>query len=147
MWSMGNEVFFTNDLTRTQNLVKSMIAAAHAEDSTHASGMGGVQVGTLDALCDVAGFNGDGAINFMNPGMPNMVAEYGSCMENRPGTYAACWFQLQTANDTAVQYAWRSGAALWCAFHHGSNLDSYNKSGQMGMIDHAGCPGALVLLP
>jgi len=140
MWSMGNEVFFTNDLTRTQNLVKSMIAAAHAEDSTHASGMGGVQVGTLDALCDVAGFNGDGAINFMNPGMPNMVAEYGSCMENRPGTYAACWFQLQTANDTAVQYAWRSGAALWCAFHHGSNLDSYNKSGQMGMIDHARLP-------
>ena len=69
-----------------------------------------------------------------------MVAEYGSCMENRPGTYAACWFQLQTANDTAVQYAWRSGAALWCAFHHGSNLDSYNKSGQMGMIDHARLP-------
>jgi hypothetical protein len=139
-WSMGNEVFFTNDQTRTQNLVKSMIAAAHAEDSTHAAGMGGVQVGTLDALCDVAGFNGDGAINFINPGMPNLVAEYGSCTENRPGNYTACWFQLQTQNDTVIKYAWRSGAALWCAFHHGSNLDGYNKSGQMGMIDHARLP-------
>ena len=141
VWSMGNEVFFTNDLTRTQNLVQQMIAAAHVLDSTHAAGMGGVQVGTtLDAMCDVAGFNGDGAINYINPAMPNLVAEYGSCTENRPGAYTACWYQLQTQNDSAVEYAWRSGAALWCAFHHGSNLDGYNKSGQMGMMDHARLP-------
>ena len=141
VWSMGNEVFFTNDLVRTVNLVKLMIAAAHAEDSTHAAGMGGVQSGTtLDALCDVAGFNGDGAINYINPAMPNLVAEYGSCVENRPGAYTACWFQLQTQNDSPIQYAWRSGAVLWCAFHHGSNLEGYNKSGQMGMIDHARLP-------
>ena len=141
VWSMGNEVFFTNDLTRTQNMVQQMIAAAHVLDSTHAAGMGGVQVGTtLDAMCDVAGFNGDGAINYINPAMPNLVAEYGSCTENRPGAYTACWYQLQTQNDSAVEYAWRSGAALWCAFHHGSNLDGYNKSGQMGMMDHARLP-------
>ena len=137
VWSMGNEVFFSNDPTRTQNLVQQMIAMAHAEDSTHAAGMGGVQVGTtLDALCDVAGFNGDGAINYINPAMPNMVTEYGSCLENRPGTYTACWFQLQTQNDSAVQYPWRSGVALWCAFHHGSN----NNAGTMGMVDHARLP-------
>ena len=70
----------------------------------------------------LAGFNGDGAtIRYLDPGMPNIVTEYGSCSEDRPGNYNACWGSVQTTNDSAKQYAWRSGVTLWCAFHHGSN--------------------------
>ena len=138
IWSMGNEAFFTNDLTRTKNLLIQMIAAAHAEDSTRAAGIGGVQRSGFDALSDVAGYNGDGAVLYLNPAWPSMVTEYGSCAEDRPGNYTACWGDMvtQTQNDSPIQYAWRSGVALWCAFHHGSN----NSAGNMGMIDHARLP-------
>jgi beta-galactosidase len=138
IWSMGNEAFFTNDLTRTQNLARQMVAAAHAEDSTRAAGIGGAQRNGFDAFSDVAGYNGDGAVLYLNPAWPSMVSEYGSCTEDRPGNYTACWGDMvtQTQNDSPIQYAWRSGVALWCAFHHGSN----NNAGTMGMIDHARLP-------
>ena len=36
--------------------------------------------GRIDHIGDVAGYNGDGAIipDFQNPGIPNIVSEYGS---------------------------------------------------------------------
>jgi hypothetical protein len=35
----------------------------------------------------VAGYNGDGARLFVNPGIPSVVTEYGSTMTDRPGEY------------------------------------------------------------
>ena len=43
----------------------------------------------LDKLGDIAGYNGDGARLFIDPGIPNLVTEYGSVRANRPGNYAA----------------------------------------------------------
>jgi hypothetical protein len=139
IWSMGNEVFFTTTATMAaaKSLVTAMAAISHAEDPTRAAGMGGAQRQGFDALTDVAGYNGDGASKYLNPGFPSIVAEYGSCKENRPGNYDACWGgDLQTQNDDAVQYAWRAGVALWCGIHHGSNVNL----GHEGMIDHARLP-------
>jgi len=141
VWSMGNEAFFSDAtvMTQAKNLVTAKVAVAHAADSTRAAGMGGCQRNGFDALSDVAGYNGDGASLYINPAFPNMVAEYGSCQENRPGNYDACWgSNLQLSGDSTIQYAWRSGVALWCGFHHASNVGiAY---GSMGMIDHARLP-------
>jgi hypothetical protein len=138
IWSMGNEVFFTTAATMAaaKNLVSAMSTIAHAEDPTRSTGMGGAQRQGFDVLTDVAGYNGDGATLYMNPGFPSMVAEYGSCKENRPGNYDACWLQVQTTNDSPNQYPWRAGIAIWCGFHHGSNVNL----GHEGMIDHARLP-------
>ena len=141
VWSMGNEVFFSDAsvMTKAKNLVSAMVVVAHVADSTRAAGMGGCQRQGFDVLSDVAGYNGDGASLYINPGFPNLVAEYGSCKEDRPGNYNACWgSDLQLSGDSTIQYAWRSGVALWCGFHHGSNSGA--AYGGMGMIDCARLP-------
>jgi len=140
IWSMGNEVFFTAStvMQQAKNLVTTMVSVAHAEDSTRLAAMGGTQRDGFDVLADVAGYNGDGATLYLNPGFPSMVAEYGSCKEDRPGAYNACWGVLQVGSDSPTEYAWRAGASIWCGFHHGSNLGA--SFGGMGMIDHARLP-------
>jgi hypothetical protein len=60
-----------------------------------------------------------------------MVSEYGSHVDNRPGIYDPCW------GDAVEKPDWRSGEALWCAFHHGSIA---GEMGRMGMIDHFRLP-------
>jgi len=139
VWSMGNEDFFTNNATGTGNLLKKMVALVHVIDPTRAAAIGGTQSGGYQTIGDVAGENGDGATSFLNPAYPTMVSEYGavnSCLESRPGTYDACWGSVQTTNDKAIQYAWRGGVSLWCAFDHGSDLST----GNWGMMDHARLP-------
>jgi beta-galactosidase len=140
VWSMGNEVFFSAQavMQQAKNLVKTMVAVEHVEDPTRPAAMGGTQRDGFDVLADVAGYNGDGATLYLNPGFPSMVAEYGSCKEDRPGAYNACWGVLQVGSDSPTQYAWRAGASIWCGFHHGSNLGA--SFGGMGMIDHARLP-------
>ena len=72
----------------------------------------------------------DGATIFLNPGFPNFVSEYGSFEEtNRPGSIVP--------HDIPQDYPWRSGKALWCAFHHGSIL--WNM-GYLGIIDYYRLP-------
>ena len=139
VWSMGNEDFFTNNATGTANLLKKMVALVHVIDPTRAAAIGGTQSGGYQTIGDVAGENGDGATSFLNPAYPTMVSEYGavnSCLESRPGTYDACWGSVQTTNDKAIQYPWRAGVSLWCAFDHGSDLST----GNWGMMDHARLP-------
>jgi beta-galactosidase/beta-glucuronidase len=139
VWSMGNEDFFTNNATGTGNLLKKMVALVHQIDPTRAAGIGGTQSGGYETIGDVAGMNGDGATKFLNPAYPSIVSEYGavnSCLGSRPGTYDACWGSVQTTNDKAIQYTWRAGVVLWCAFDHGSNLNT----GDWGMIDYARIP-------
>ncbi len=140
IWSMCNEVFFPtggSQDTLKKGLLEKMVAVCHQQDSTRLAAIGGAQRSGYDLCGDAAGFNGDGATLYISPAMPNMVTEYGSCQEDRPGTYTACWgSSLQTADDSAVEYPWRSGISLWCAFHHGSNANM----GNMGILDHARLP-------
>jgi len=144
IWSMCNEPFFSyNAEAKKKTMLANMITLSHTEDSTRLAALGGVQRdGSLSPayykIGDVAGVNGDGATisTYQNPGVPTLVTEYGSCSENRPGNYNACWGSVQTVNDSAIQYPWRSGVVLWCGFHYGD----YTNYGTTGMIDHARLP-------
>ncbi|MCX6877030.1 MAG: discoidin domain-containing protein [Verrucomicrobia bacterium] len=130
IWSMSNEPFFTVETARALALASAMIQLSHELDPTRPATVGGAQRGGFDQLGDVASYNGDGA-KFPNPGIPSVVSEYGSHVDNRPGIYDPCW------GDAMEQPAWRSGEALWCAFHHGSIA---GEMGRMGMIDHFRLP-------
>jgi hypothetical protein len=61
----------------------------------------------LAKLGDVAGFNGDGAYLFFDPGLPNVVTEYGSIESQRPGNYDPRWGLLAYFSDPPIQYTWR----------------------------------------
>jgi hypothetical protein len=135
VWSMGNEDFFTDSATlpNVRTLLAKMVALTHQLDPTRPAGIGGCQRGDLDKLGDIAGYNGDGARLFINPGVPNVVTEYGSTASARPGKYEPGWGGLQQQ-----QLPWRSGQALWCAFDHGSMAGS--GFGRMGMVDYFRLP-------
>jgi hypothetical protein len=66
----------------------------------------GIDLG-LAKLGDVAGFNGDGAYLFFDPGLPNVVTEYGSIESQRPGNYDPRWGLLAYFSDPPIQYTWR----------------------------------------
>ena len=135
VWSMDNEVFFTekSTLPGMRELLKQTVALAHELDPTRPAAIGGCQRGDIDKLGDVAGYNGDGARLFLNPGIASVVTEYGSTMTDRPGSYEPGWGDLQQE-----PFVWRSGQALWCAFDHGSIAG--RNFGAMGMIDYFRLP-------
>ena len=135
VWSMTNEVFFSDAdlLPKVRAFLPRLVAESHRLDPTRPAGAGGVQRGELDKLTDVAGYNGDGATLFIDPGVPSAVTEYGSLESDRPGPYVAAWGDLAGQPE----FAWRSGQALWCAFDHGSIFPSL---GRMGMIDYFRLP-------
>ena len=141
-WSMGNEVFFTNSSTQSKAkaLVNKMRNKAHELDPTRKAGMGGCQREGYDSLeiCDIAGYNGDGG-KFQNDWMPNVVAEYGSKVQDRPGEYRPFYDQIQGSSITEYKLQKNSaGLSLWCAFHHGTiGGDGLAK---MGMIDYYRLP-------
>ena len=134
VWSMCNEVFFSREdvMDKAKKLLQKLVDYSHELDSTRPAGVGGVQRGGFDVIGDVAGYNGDGAALFLDPGFPNIVSEYGSCVSDRPGEL------IPNFSDNAEKnYAWRSGKALWCAFHHGS---IFGDMAHMGMIDYFRLP-------
>ncbi len=134
-WGMDNEVFFTAESTmpNVRELLKQTVALVHELDPTRPAAIGGCQRGEIDKIGDVAGYNGDGARLFIDPGIPSVVTEYGSTMAERPGNYEPGWGDLQQE-----RFAWRSGEAIWCAFDHGSIAG--RKFGGMGMIDYFRLP-------
>lgn len=134
VWSMCNEPFFsdTEVIDKAKALVGKLVDLSHSLDPTRPAAAGGVQRGGFDSLGDVAGYNGDGASVFHDPGFPNFVSEYGSTVSDRPGE-----FLHRYQDGVETDYSWRSGKALWCAFHHGSIL--YDM-GHMGMIDYYRLP-------
>lgn len=144
-WSMSNEPFFTK--TETMNFMKELLTEtvelSHQLDATRPAAIGGAQrpIGKdrIDLLGDIAGYNGDGGIiaDFQNPGIPNLVSEYGSTTAVRPGGYDPGWGEL-TKNNTQHGVAWRSGHAIWCAFDHGSIAGS--ALGKMGIVDYFRLP-------
>lgn len=146
VWSMDNEVFFSDRsvMPKVRNFLKELVAYSHELDPTRPAGIGGCQRGDIDKLGDVAGYNGDGARLFPNPGVPNVVTEYGSTMTDRPGKYAPGWGDLPATPgaDRGIagswRLPWRSGEVLWCGFDHGSLAG--RRFGAMGMVDYFRLP-------
>lgn len=126
-WSMCNEAFFSapEAMTGVRRLLKRMVDLAHQLDATRPAAVGGAQRPLaderIDRIGDLAGYNGDGATqpDFQNPGIPNLVSEYGSVTADRPGEYAPGWGDLQRDEGWKGR-SWRSGQAIWCGFDHGS---------------------------
>ncbi len=145
-WSMGNEVFFSDRaaLPKVRAFLRELVAYAHELDPTRPTVIGGSQRGEIDRLGDVAGYNGDGARLFPDPGVPSIVSEYGSTIADRPGRYEPGWGDLPTTPgaDPAVpaswRQPWRSGEAIWCGFDHGSVAG--RMFGAMGLVDYFRLP-------
>jgi beta-galactosidase len=135
IWSMCNEVFFSDKsvMDKVRNLLSSVVRETHELDPTRPAAIGGSQRGDLDKLGDVAGYNGDGARLFKNPGIANVVSEYGAILKPRPGNYDPYWGDLQKE-----AFPWRSGQSIWCGFDHGSIGGFYR--GQKGVIDYFRLP-------
>jgi beta-galactosidase len=145
-WSMSNEPFFTASATMTKMsaLLKTEVDLTHTLDTTRPAGIGGAQrplgSGRIDMIGDVAGYNGDGATQseFQDPGIPNLVTEYGSVTATRPGDYDPGWGLLVLTNGFPTEYSWRSGQTLWCMFDHGSIGGT--KLETMGIVDYFRLP-------
>lgn len=144
-WSMCNEAFFSapEAMTGVRRLLKRMVDLAHQLDATRPAAVGGAQRPLaderIDRIGDLAGYNGDGATqpDFQNPGIPNLVSEYGSVTADRPGEYAPGWGDLQRDEGWKGR-SWRSGQAIWCGFDHGSIAGS--ALGKMGIVDYFRIP-------
>ena len=151
VWSMCNEPFFSANsvMDKVRAYLKDLVDETHKLDPTRLAAVGGVQrptnAGRLDKIGDIAGYNGDGAsiALFANPGIPNIVSEYGSTNVDRPGKYEPGFGDLPRTPgiDRNKPYdwrqPWRSGEVLWCAFDHGSIMSNF---GKMGMIDYFRIP-------
>lgn len=145
LWSMGNEDFFNGGpADRVIALLKKSVAKTHELDPAPIgrpaaiggaqARLGGIEPGTLG---DVAAYNGDG-VGYDNPGIPNVVSEYGSVSSVRPAAYEPGWANLTVSNGMPAQPAWRSGVSKWCIFDHGTQADpSY---GIMGIVDYFRIP-------
>ncbi|WP_242126475.1 glycoside hydrolase family 2 TIM barrel-domain containing protein [Sphingobium sp. Sx8-8] len=145
-WSMDNEVFFTSGgtLPEVRRLLKEEVALARALDPSRPAAVSGAQRGDLDRIGDIAGYNGDGARLFPDPGIANFVAEYGSTAADRPGRFEPGWGDLPgtPGADPAVpgswRLPWRSGEAIWAGFDHGSIAG--RQFGSMGIVDYFRLP-------
>lgn len=138
VWSMCNEVFFSGNQDKVQNLLSRMVALTHRLDPTRPAAIGGCQRGGLDKLGDIAGYNGDGARLFPDPGIPSVVSEYGSVTGDRPGNYDGQFKVKDGMSADTPEYPWRSGQVLWCAFDYGTIFGP--KAGSMGFIDYYRIP-------
>ncbi len=131
IWSMTNEAFFTYDLERARLLIARMVELSHELDPTRPAAVGGAQRGQVDKLGDVAGYNGDGARLFMDPGIANMVSEYGA-ISKPVDAYEPFFGELQSE-----RFAWRGGEAIWCGFDYGSIA---GRQGLKGIVQHNRIP-------
>ncbi|WP_284614967.1 glycoside hydrolase family 2 protein [Aquabacterium humicola] len=147
VWSASNEPFFTvgEAMAPMRDFLKRQVAFMKTLDPTRPVAIGGAQRGEIDKLGDIAGYNGDGATLFLNPGVPSVVSEYGSTMVDRPGDYEPGFGLMPDTPDQQAnprpyswRYPWRSGEALWCAFDHGSIASV--EFGSMGFVDYFRLP-------
>ncbi|MBD2848124.1 beta-galactosidase [Paenibacillus sp. IB182496] len=134
VWSVSNEPFFSEPevMDAARALTVRLVGHARTLDSSRPAAVGGAQREGFDTLGDLAGYNGDGAALYRDPGFPSFVSEYGSVIGDRPGVYAPGYTDGVETNPR-----WRSGKALWCGFHHGSIAGDM---GRMGMIDYYRLP-------
>ncbi|WP_343692617.1 glycoside hydrolase family 2 TIM barrel-domain containing protein [Chitinophaga sp.] len=145
IWSVSNEPFFTapHTVAAMRGLLSKLIKISHEIDPTRVAAVGGAQrpidSNRIDKIGDVAGYNGDGSAIaiFQDPGIPNMVSEYGGTFSERPGKYEPGWGDLSKDNGEPV-HPWRSGQSLWCAFDHGSIAGA--GMAKLGIIDYFRIP-------
>ena len=142
VWSMCNEVFFNKTPDKVKGLLKELVDETHQLDPTRPAAIGGCQRGDIDKIGDVAGYNGDGARikGFQNPGIPNMVTEYGSHVSDRGDPKTDVYdgmFLVKELSATTPEYPWRSGQSLWCEFDYGTILGHF---GCMGCVDYFRIP-------
>jgi hypothetical protein len=130
-WSMTNEAFFTYNLDRARGLIGKLVKLSRELDPTRPAAIGGSQRGDVDKLGDIAGYNGDGARLFIDPGVPNMVSEYGA-ISKPVNIYEPFFGELQ-----GEKFAWRSGEAIWCGFDYGSIA---GKQGLKGIVRYDRLP-------
>jgi hypothetical protein len=130
-WSMTNEAFFTYNLERAKKLMSDLVALSRRLDPTRPAAIGGAQRGDVDHLGDIAGYNGDGARLFIDPGVPNMVSEYGAISKPHDA------FDPFFGDLQSEKFPWRSGEAIWCGFDYGSIA---GRQGLKGILDHARLP-------
>jgi len=129
---------------QVKRLLAEEVTLTHRLDPTRPASVDGAQRGDIDRIGDVAGYNGDGAVLFPNPGIANFVAEYGSTMTDRPGDYEPGWGDIEktpgakAGDPPSWRFAWRSGEVIWAGFDHGSIAG--RKFGSMGMIDYSRLP-------
>jgi len=133
IWSMTNEAFFTDNVERAKDLVRSEVALSRQLDPGRPAAVGGAQRKGFDRLGDVAGYNGDGSWLYLDPGFPNMVSEYGALGKGVPGDYAPYFADLATQPE----FPWRSGQAIWSGFDYGTIA---GKQGFKGIIDYFRLP-------
>jgi hypothetical protein len=138
VWSMCNEVYFSTKQDKVKALLSRMVALAHQLDPTRPAAIGGCQRGGLDKLGDIAGYNGDGARLFINPGIPSVVSEYGSVTSNRPGNYDGQFKPKDGLNADTPAYPWRSGQVVWCGFDYGTIFGPL--AGSKGIVDYSRLP-------
>jgi beta-galactosidase len=138
VWSMCNEVYFSGNQEKVKRLLSRMVALTHELDPTRPAAIGGCQRGGLDHLGDIAGYNGDGARLFINPGIPSVVSEYGSVTSNRPGNYDGQFKPRDGLDADTPAYPWRSGQVVWCGFDYGTIFGPL--AGSKGLVDYARLP-------
>jgi hypothetical protein len=152
-WSMTNEAFFTFNLDRAKSLMSDLVALSRELDPTRPAAIGGAQRGDVDRIGDIAGYNGDGARLFLNPGMPNMVSEYGAISKPHDAyepffgelvgaTPASPSSPTRGTGDAGVaptpeEFPWRGGQAIWAGFDYGSIA---GKQGLKGIVNHQRVP-------
>ena len=129
-WSIGNEAFFSDDrvIGKAKALTRELVDLAHELDPTRPAAIGGAQRKGFDVLGDIAGYNGDGAELFHDPGIPSVVSEYHGVRGQGPGEYEVEW-----EHGVEVDYPWRAGKIFWCAFHYKTVADG---AGLQGLADY-----------
>ncbi|WP_112134654.1 glycoside hydrolase family 2 protein [Glycomyces dulcitolivorans] len=129
-WSIGNEAFFSEDRVtdKAKALTVELVALSKELDPTRPAAVGGAQRKGFDVLGDIAGYNGDGAELYHDPGFPSVVSEYHGVLGNGPGEYEVAW-----EHGVEVDYPWRAGKIFWCAFHYKTVAPG---SGLMGLADY-----------
>jgi beta-galactosidase len=148
-WSAGNEAFFTapEALDAMRAFMRREVDFMRRQDPSRPIAVGGAQRGAIDHLGDIAGYNGDGASlpEYQDPGIANMVSEYGSTIAERPGRYEPGWGNLvdsaapRAGSDPHPwRFPWRSGEAIWAGFDHGTIAAV--EFGRMGLIDYFRIP-------
>jgi beta-galactosidase len=138
VWSMCNEVYFSGNLDKVKDLLSRMVKLTHQLDPTRPAAIGGCQRGGIDKLGDIAGYNGDGARLFRNPGIPSIVSEYGSVTSNRPGNYDGQFKPKDGLDENTPEYPWRSGQVVWCGFDYGTIFGP--TAGSKGIVDYSRIP-------
>jgi hypothetical protein len=131
-------------MPQVRKLLAEEVALTHRLDPTRPAAVDGAQRGDIDRIGDIAGYNGDGAVLFPNPGIANFVAEYGSTIADRPGEYDPGWGDIEHTPGATVgapatwRFPWRAGEAVWAGFDHGTIAG--RRFGSMGLVDYSRLP-------